>query len=398
MLTEKERKELKEQLKQKKEQLAKLTDKKVVESKKVDEVKTTTKKEKPAKLTLESIQKKQIVLQQRIARLNKKSKNLKESKTADVVDFDPDLVECVKRRDTWNKLINKYISEAVDSDVIENQTGFENIVSSQKQQSGAEVMGDELEQELTNDLEQMEAGQEGEEGVQDEVEDVTGEDLQSQLKVLTKKILQLKQFADSILPDDLKDVGEQQSKLEQIVDTVEQQGQQGQQGQFAQQGQEGQDALDAQLVDEITPEDIKEAIERRNFWNETIKRHIEMDEKKNLKEGNDEEIEAKAIQKISEPDKDVQKKLQDMKDTIETVLQDMNSFTPPKPAEAVSKSGVKDAPFGDVAEADPYKAPETKIPNTEGQLKAQRQQIIMQQKQIKQLNQKLAQSKAGGGK
>jgi len=288
MLTEREKNNLKEQLRKLKEQKSKL------------EAKSSVKESDTSKMSiserLKKIQKEQIIMQTQVARLRKrKNKKLmqdtsgkpgkvmvdksakakcitpntgkvKEKKAYE--NFDPDLLECIKRRDAWDTAAKMYIYE--DDNVL-RKSQFQDVVDNQTNKKEDEF-GNEFEEDNVQfgdkqpQNNQMGVGQTsstsfgqgeqvgGQTGGQGQFQDVVGggegedagmqnglggeedavggdEELADELRMLNKKILQLKQFADSITPDELKNIEGQQSKLQKVIDKEE--------GQFSQEGQPG---------------------------------------------------------------------------------------------------------------------------------------------------------------
>ncbi len=251
--------------------------------------------------------------------------------------FDPDLLECIKRRDAWDKLANHYIYEA-DDIYNDSQSPF------QSQED------DDFNFDVDIDADGQQQGQEKE--GEDEGETSDEKDIVQELKVLNQKINDLKTFMDSITPEDIDAIETQQSKLQQIVDKDEEDGEEGegeeqgeegfdmqggesqgiegledeealslqgsqqggqgsqQGGQFNPQGGQqggqnfkgelGADALSNMKMGgankkkkspEIAMEDVREAILRRNFWDATAKNLIRLEEYcNNLKEASDKEI------------------------------------------------------------------------------------------------------------
>ena len=362
--------------------------------------------------------------------------------------FDPDLLECIKRRDAWDKLASHYIYEA---DEIYNNP------QSPFQDDEEEDFNFDVDIDADGDGQQGQQGQEmGEFGDEEEGEgdEMGGQemDLVKELKLLNQKILQLKDFADSITPDDMKDVEQQQSKLQQIVDDG-QQGQQGQQGEegFEQQGGESQgieglddeeaiglqgqqggqqgfnpggeqggqnfkaelgaEALSGMKMGggkkkkspEIAMEDVREAILRRNFWDATAKNLIRLEEYvSSIDEGDREDATAIAAIKMSPDTKDVEKAKEEISKNIKNLNLGEND-DPFLPAEAIrvdlsSDSGVDNSSVGDLSTTEVCACG---VPGCNGSCgfnmnvhpkftnESDKQQINLQQEQIKQLQEQL---------
>jgi len=186
-----------------------------------------------------------------------------------------------------------------------------------------------------------------------------------------------------------------------VINQIKGQGQG--QGEFG--GEEGEEG-DNKKNKEISAVDVREAILRRNLWDQTAKSLIKINEEcRKLREGNDEENREMAISMLDKkPDDDVKKQLKNLHVQIGDLLKQDTSFLPPKPVEIVSKSGVNTSVVGDVApETTGIDNGETfgnefdisiKAPNgVNNQISAQRQQIIMQQKQIQKLQNELSKNR-----
>jgi len=303
--------------------------------------------------------------------------------------FDPDLLECIKRRDAWDTLASHYIYEA-DEIYNDNQSPFQ---------------GKDDDDDFGFDVDIDADGEE--EGDDEESDEET--DLVQELKLLNQKINQLKDFADSITPDELKDAEEQQSKLQQIVDDEGDDGEESDDGEeqgfgdeqgFDPQGGESQgieglddeeamslqgeqgfqsggeqgggqnfknelgaDALAGMEMGggkkkgkkkpEIAMEDVREAILRRNFWDATAKNLIRLEEYCNDIKENDEKEKAAAIAAIEltsgADERDIDKAKDELRKNLVGEADD-----PFLPAEAIrvelsSDSGVDSSSVGDLS-------------------------------------------------
>jgi hypothetical protein len=405
MMTEKERKVLESELKRLQEEELLLTGKNTVMKESVD--KKTVKSKKP--LTVEGLQKKQALLQMQVARIRRKKG--KRVVTESVIDtkekFDADLLECVNRMKSWDAVINYHLYEAVDSETVIPGEELQDVISSQQN----DMQGD-----ISSGAQGVEAQEKEEnaEGSENEVsaEKATLDDLLAEIKVLNKTILQLVQFKDSALPDELQGVDDQQSKLQKRVDDFQE---------FQDNPEGGQQSIESEFSDDeektqngqqpqVKPEDIQEAIDRRDLWKETANKLIAIDEKyhgkKKVNENAEEEAKEQAIDRLTEPDDDVKKQLQDLQDKIGNMMQsfekkpiNQDSFLPPTPVSVVSASGsAVGAVVGDVSpeakiEDTLTKPEEVVVSGSENQLNKQRKQLLMQQQTIKKLQAKLGETK-----
>lgn len=360
MLTKEEKAKLMEQLKTLKKEQASLK-----ESKTVDKNKVIDPTEKASLMErFKRIQDTQISLQRKVVKLNKNKKLSEGVKKVETKKeaFDPDLVECIKRRDTWDKLVENYIKLA-ENDIVNGQD--KNVIPGNAvEQSGQpDSIYKQGTEQNTAQTDATVQGAEQVTDVQSGVEDAGG-NYGEQLKAINKKILQLKQFIDSITPDQLKDVETEQSKLQtQIQDEpTEQQGTEQQVGDQSVQDVEAEmNNMQNKEEGQIDFSDIQEAISRRNFWNDTIQRLI-------MSENREEENKEAAIAAIN-PSDDVKKQLTNLKDQIDTMIQS-NDFIKNQTEE---KKGIEKSPIEDQKVEESYK-----------------KTIAMQMEQIKNLKEELA--------
>jgi len=415
MLTEKERQEYKARLEQLKKQEALLSEGSTEEKTEINEN------------PLKRIQKKQAMLQMQVAKIRRKrNKKITEKNSSAVVEsknieFDPDLVKLVESMKGWDSIINYYLYETPDEEpIIPEQP--ENIIPQAQQQSqqgeitsGAEgVQNQESDENADNDEQTQPETEE-----QRDATEVLN-DIMTQLKALNTTILQLKQFEDSVLPDELQNVEDEQSKLQKRVDDVEQQGQsQNVQGMEGQEGMEGQSQVstDPNMQGEepkrdpkiVMPSDIQEAIDRRDLFKEAIQKLIAIDEKYHgkspVKENAEEEAKEQAMNRLTQPDDKVKKELEDLKDQIDNLVQNFekrpnnnaDAFIPPTPVKELSTSGADSDIIDNVPDSKPEDTltikQEYKPSDSENRVNSQRKQLITQQQTIKKLQSELAQYK-----
>lgn len=407
MMTEKERKVLESELKRLQEEELLLTGKNTVIKESTD--KKTVKPKKP--LTVEGLQKKQALLQMQVARIRRKKGKRVVTEAVDTKEkFDTDLVECVNRMKSWDEVINFHLYEAVDSETVIPDEELQDVISSQQN----DMQGDISSGAQGVEAEKQENGEA--EGSENEVsaEKATLDDLVTELRALNKTILQLVQFKDSALPDELQGVEDQQSKLQTRVDDFQEfqdnpEGEQ-QSSQQSIKDEFGNEVEKTEQQPQVKPEDIQEAIDRRDLWKETADKLIAIDEKyhgkKKVNENAEEDAKEQAIDRLTEPDDDVKKQLQDLQDKIGNMMQsfekkpiNQDSFLPPTPVSVVSASGATaGAVVGDVTPEpnieDTLTKPEEVIVNgTENQMNKQRKQLLVQQQTIKKLQAKLGETK-----